>query len=105
MKKISLKIAMTLLIALIAFPSWSATTPKREHRSVWITTAWRNDWPTSYGTSSTVATSQKNEAIQYLDLLKENGFNCVYFQVRSMSDAMYKSSYEPGQAIWWVLAV
>ncbi len=95
MKKISLKIAMTLLIALIAFPSWSATTPKREHRSVWITTAWRNDWPTSYGTSSTVATSQKNEAIQYLDLLKENGFNCVYFQVRSMSDAMYKSSYEP----------
>lgn len=95
MKKISLKIAMTLLIALIAFPSWSATTPKREHRSVWVTTAWRMCWPTDAGTSSSIATSQKNEAIEYLDLLKENGFNCVYFQVRGMSDAMYKSSYEP----------
>ena len=95
MKKISLKIAMLALVALIAFPSWSATTPKREHRSVWITTAWRMCWPTDYGTSTSVATSQKNEAIKYLDLLKENGFNCVYFQVRGMSDAMYKSSYEP----------
>lgn len=95
MKKISLKIAMLALVALIAFPTWSATTPKREHRSVWITTAWRMCWPTDYGTTTTVAASQQAEAIQYLDLLQENGFNCVYFQVRGMSDAMYKSSYEP----------
>lgn len=95
MKKGILKFTVLLLAMMIAFPSWSATTPKREHRSVWITTAWRMCWPTEYGTSTSVATSQKNEAIKYLDLLKENGFNCVYFQVRGMSDAMYKSSYEP----------
>ena len=95
MKKTILKITVSLLVAMIALPSWAATTPKREHRSVWITTAWRMCWPTDAGTSSSVATSQKNEAIEYLDLLKENGFNCVYFQVRGMSDAMYKSSYEP----------
>ena len=95
MKKGILKFSLLILAMLIAFPSWSATTPKREHRSVWITTAWRMCWPTEYGTSTSVATSQKNEAIKYLDLLKENGFNCVYFQVRGMSDAMYKSSYEP----------
>ena len=95
MKKMTLKIAMSLLAILIAFPSWSATTPKREHRSVWITTAWRMCWPTDYGTTTTVAASQQAEAIKYLDLLKANGFNCVYFQVRGMSDAMYKSSYEP----------
>ena len=95
MKKSFLKITVSLLVALIALPCWGANTPKREHRSVWITTAWRMCWPTDYGTSTSVATSQKNEAIKYLDLLKENGFNCVYFQVRGMSDAMYKSSYEP----------
>lgn len=95
MKKTFLKITVSLLAMLFAMPSWAATTPKREHRSVWITTAWRMCWPTDAGTSSSVATSQKNEAIEYLDLLKENGFNCVYFQVRGMSDAMYKSSYEP----------
>ncbi len=95
MKKNFLKITVSLLAMLLAMPAWAATTPKREHRSVWVTTAWRMCWPTDAGTSSSIATSQKNEAIQYLDLLKENGFNCVYFQVRGMSDAMYKSSYEP----------
>lgn len=95
MKKNFLKITVSLLAVMLALPAWSATTPKREHRSVWVTTAWRMCWPTEYGTTSTVAAAQQAEAIEYLDLLQENGFNCVYFQVRGMSDAMYKSSYEP----------
>ena len=95
MKRFFFKFSLSLIAMAIAIPTTIAATPKREHRSVWITTAWRMCWPTDAGTSSSVATSQKNEAIQYLDLLKENGFNCVYFQVRGMSDAMYKSSYEP----------
>ena len=33
--------------------------------------------------------------ISYLDRLKSDNFNTVYFQVRSMCDAMYRSSYEP----------
>lgn len=68
---------------------------KREMRSVWLTTVWALDWPSTTGTSAYVATSQKNEMIEYLDQLKNDGFNAVFFQVRSMADAFYKSSYEP----------
>ena len=64
---------------------------KREVRSVWMATVWALDWPSS--TSST--TAQKNEMVKYLDVLQKNNFNAVYFQVRTMSDAFYKSSYEP----------
>ena len=95
MKRCFFKLSLSLIAMVIAIPTTIAATPKREHRTVWVTTAWRMCWPSTQGTSSSVATTQKNEAIKYLDLLKENGFNCVYFQVRSMSDAMYKSSYEP----------
>ena len=95
MKRKFLNLTLIILAIITAIPIQAATTPKREHRSVWITTAWCMCWPTTQGTSSSVATTQKNEAIQYLDLLQENGFNAVYFQVRGMSDAMYKSSYEP----------
>ena len=95
MKRHFINLTLTILAIILAIPTQAATTPKREHRSVWITTAWRMCWPTDAGTSTSVATSQKNEAIKYLDLLQENGFNAVYFQVRGMSDAMYKSSYEP----------
>ena len=38
---------------------------------------------------------QKASMIRMLDSLKRNNFNAVNFQVRSMCDAMYKSSYEP----------
>lgn len=68
---------------------------KREMRSVWLTTVWSLDWPSTTGTSTYAATSQKNEMIEYLDQLKNDGFNAVFFQVRSMADAFYKSSYEP----------
>lgn len=33
--------------------------------------------------------------VKYLDVLQKNNFNAIYFQVRTMSDAFYKSSYEP----------
>lgn len=56
-----------------------------------MATVWALDWPSS--TSST--TAQKNEMVKYLDVLQKNNFNAVYFQVRTMSDAFYKSSYEP----------
>lgn len=95
MKRNIHKLVLAVIALVIAIPSWAETSPKREHRAAWVTTAWRMCWPTTYGTTSSVATSQKNEAIGYLDLMQENGFNAVYFQVRGMSDAMYASSYEP----------
>lgn len=78
-----------VLLAIAALPMSSGV--KREVRSVWMATVWALDWPSS--TSST--TSQKNEMVKYLDVLQKNNFNAVYFQVRTMSDAFYKSSYEP----------
>lgn len=78
-----------VLLAIAALPMSSGV--KREVRSVWMATVWALDWPIS--TSST--TAQKNEMVKYLDVLQKNNFNAVYFQVRTMSDAFYKSSYEP----------
>lgn len=78
-----------VLLAIAALPMSSGV--KREVRSVWMATVWALDWPSN--TSST--TAQKNEMIKYLDVLQKNNFNAVYFQVRTMSDAFYKSSYEP----------
>lgn len=78
-----------VLLAIAALPMSSGV--KREVRSVWMATVWALDWPSS--TSST--TAQKNEIVKYLDVLQKNNFNAVYFQVRTMSDAFYKSSYEP----------
>lgn len=78
-----------VLLAIAALPMSSGV--KREVRSVWMATVWALDWPSS--TSST--TAQKNEMVKYLYVLQKNNFNAVYFQVRTMSDAFYKSSYEP----------
>ncbi|MCQ2290838.1 MAG: family 10 glycosylhydrolase [Muribaculaceae bacterium] len=65
--------------------------PKRELRSAWVSTVWGIDWP-KQGAS---AASQKAELVRMLDSLKNNNFNAINLQVRSMSDALYKSSYEP----------
>ena len=95
MKRNFLKLLLGLVAFAIAFPAYSATSPKREHRSAWVTTAWRMCWPTTAGATTAAAAKQKAEADAILDVMQENGFNAVYFQVRGMSDAMYKSSYEP----------
>lgn len=94
------KLSLKLILALSLFISISQNSvadnyPKREMRSVWLATAWGLDWPASKGVGSDYEASQKAEMTQILDELKENNFNAVFFQVRSRSDAMYKSSYEP----------
>lgn len=89
------KLALAIIALIIATPSWGETSPKREHRSAWISTVYRLCWPTTYGTTSSTAASQKSEALSIINRMYENNFNAVYFQVRSRSDAMYKSSYEP----------
>ncbi len=72
--------------------------PKREFRSAWVATVWALDWPRDANdneANSMNAEVQKASMIRMLDSLKRNNFNAVNFQVRSMCDAMYKSSYEP----------
>lgn len=87
-----------IFLALWLFPAllWSADRYiKREVRGVWIATVYGIDWPSATGYSASIRNSQQEEMQEYLDVLQANNFNAVYFQVRSMCDAMYKSSYEP----------
>lgn len=76
---------------------YADTYPKRELRSSWLATVWALDWPKTKNkaTSASGVATQKSELDELLDNLKNAGFNAVSFQVRSMCDAMYKSSYEP----------
>lgn len=93
-----IKTGKRLLSALLAVMSVcfvSAESLKREFRSAWIATVANIDWPKSVGSSSTVVASQKADLISYLDAMEEMNLTTVCFQVRSMCDAMYKSSYEP----------
>ena len=69
--------------------------PKREFRSAWVATVWRLDWPSSPGSTEPAIRAQKGDIDRMLDSLKNNNFNAINFQVRSMCDAMYRSSYEP----------
>ncbi|MDI9606222.1 MAG: family 10 glycosylhydrolase [Bacteroidota bacterium] len=68
--------------------------PKKEMRSVWITTAWGLDWPMSkYDVES-----QKRHYTQYLDEFKKLNINAVIVQIKPMGDAFYNSPYEPWSA-------
>ena len=94
MRKI-LPLVITTLCLLCSSVINADTYPKQEFRAVWMCTVWNLDWPTQKGTSSSIQAAQKEEMTKYLDILAKDGFNAVFFQVRSMCDAMYKSSYEP----------
>ncbi len=82
--------AFALVIVMVT-QAWGYGIPKREFRSAWIATVWCLDWPTQ----GAGATRQMQEMDRLLDSLQVNNFNAVNFQVRSMCDAMYKSSIEP----------
>ena len=83
-------IAVMLLSGMLA-QVWAYGMPKREFRSAWIATVWGLDWPTQ----GAGATRQMEMMDRLLDSLQVNNFNAVNFQVRSMCDAMYQSSFEP----------
>ena len=64
---------------------------KHEMRAAWVATVWAIDWPSTMNNAS----AQKAQIDSYLDSFQAQNFNAVFFQVRSMCDAMYQSSYEP----------
>ena len=76
-------------------PEVDITDQKREMRSAWLTTVYNIDWPETKGTGEAQVNAQKAQLCEYLDAAKNANLNTVYFQVRSMADAMYRSSYEP----------
>lgn len=97
MKRILLILKTELLLLLLinysAFGQFES--PKKELRGVWIATVTNIDWPSAIGTSGSIIQAQKNQLINILDSDKRYGLNTVFFQVRTICDALYKSSYEP----------
>ncbi|WP_144282717.1 glycoside hydrolase family 10 protein [Chryseobacterium echinoideorum] len=64
----------------------------REFRGVWIASVANINWPSRNNLS---VEQQKREAISMLNMLEENNFNAVIFQVRPSADALYTSELEP----------
>lgn len=68
--------------------------PKRELRGVWIASL-GIDWPSSRGTSTTDIQNQISQLVSIFDLHKSYGLNAMFFHVRPLCDAVYKSNIEP----------
>ena len=88
---------LLILLSLIAIQGAQAEEPdtlthrsKYEMRAVWLSTIWGLDWPRS---SSEAA--QKRELDEQLDLLRANGLNTIFLQVRGRGDVIYPSAIEP----------
>lgn len=68
--------------------------PQREHRAIWMSPMLNYTWP--YGNINKAnAEARKRNLRDDFANLKATGINTVYYHVRSMCDATYKSSYEP----------
>ena len=66
--------------------------PPRELRAAWIATVANIDWPSKPGLP---VAQQKAELLALLDCAQRLHLNAVFFQVRSVGDAMYASPLEP----------
>lgn len=78
--------------AITGDPSGLSPNAEREFRAAWVATVANINWPSQ---PDIPVEQQKQEAIALLDLLYENNFNAVIFQVRPQCDALYKSELEP----------
>jgi len=66
--------------------------PAREFRAAWIATVANIDWPSKPGLP---VAQQQAELNSLLDRAAQLHFNAVFFQVRTVSDALYASTIEP----------
>ncbi len=83
----------TLLFIALLFLQTTAFSQgvKREMRAAWISTVYGIDWPKATDPAAT----QKTKLAGLLTSLKANGINTVYFQARTIGDALYKSNLVP----------
>ena len=66
--------------------------PLRDLRGAWVTSVFNLDWPTSRTASPA---TQQADLLRIMDTLRNTGFNTIFLQVRTGSDALYNSPYEP----------
>ena len=84
--------AIALLITPLCLMAQSMPLVEREFRAVWIATVDNVDFPSKKGLP---IEDQKAEIIRDLELAKKLRLNAVIFQVRPMTDAVYRSKLEP----------
>ena len=84
-----------LLTCLSCQWAFAGSIPNREFRATWFATVENIDWPKTYITNASSRTQQQKELTDIFDQLVAGNMNAACMQVRSMCDAMYKSSYEP----------
>ena len=84
-----------LLTCLSCQLSFANSVPNREMRATWFTTHLSIDWPKTMAVDDSSREKQKKEMTDIFDKLVEGNMNAACMQVRSLSDATYKSSYEP----------
>ena len=91
---------LSLLILLATSLTLFANEPKHEFRATWLATVTSIDWPNKDTKAKDDASrlKQQQELTTILDKLQAGNMNACYLQVRSLCDAMYKSSYEPWSA-------
>ncbi len=85
-------ILLFLLIHGVSFSQVNNPPPKREFRATWVSTVYNLDWPSKSGLS---VKEQQLEFKYMLDQNQKLGLNAIIVQIRTTSDAFYKSSYEP----------
>ena len=89
---------LSLLILLATSLTLFANEPKHEFRATWLATVTSIDWPKTKAKDDASRLNQQQELITILDKLQAGNMNACYLQVRSLCDAMHKSSYEPWSA-------
>ena len=87
-----------LLLSLIVATSLFAQEPSHEFRATWLATVTSIDWPKTKAKDDASRLQQQQELTTILDKLQAGNMNACYLQVRSLCDAMHKSSYEPWSA-------
>ena len=88
------KIALFLCLVLFCCQMVMAEQPKHEFRATWLTSAMGIDWPKTKNIAQ-----QKQTLCTILDVMVRGNMNATCLQVRSFSDALYKSSYEPWSSV------
>lgn len=94
-KKIISSALLLLLMMVFVFSTVTSSeinAIEKEFRGVWVSTVWGIDYPSK---ATTDEETLKRDAIEMLDNIKDLGFNAVFLQVRSCSDAIYKSDIFP----------
>ena len=94
MKKFTFLIACLLVWQF----AMAEATMKHEFRATWLATVSSIDWPKTKAKDNASRAQQQKELTDILDKLQAGNMNACYLQVRSLCDAMHKSSYEPWSA-------